>query len=527
MTDYSSLGYRLDDLPDFMSHRMRELNGSVFDILQLMYSSYGVLRENRKQLTSFNVVVRRTKPDKSIGTEKYSLHESYVLLQSWCVFEIANKKTEDLDPSKIDRPLNKFHMNIINELLIIPEIYKSTVFNDMRDNYQSVVSYMLFCLVFLSLMLIVFMVLSFIFIRRLHRSFKEIYISFLSLHEHEFQERLEQLTQLKEVLMMFKDSNYFDDMMGSRAMDNGGRIAKQSKKTTLAFSKGIFCFNLAPSIIFIGVYYIIQIAFCSVIILILQTSATKAITVSEKQQSLNQIIIRHSSYYDALMNYFEFGDDALYFNESMKVALPKILDEIGGEDSNINTITASNNILTGVSEIESYIKEISENSLCEYTASLKARNELCEVLDSRIPMKGIVQAYYRNQKFFLETFTKIIDSGYSTNIDSIITDRNFIEWEYAFDIIYIPAFIDIQRKVYTMLISFLDGMEQIDTRLNYALLVFCLSSIIMAYYSFKRLRSEAKKVSYSYQMLSINSVIENMAIKVIFLRVFKINVRQF
>ena len=40
------------------------------------------------------------------------------------------------------------------------------------------------------------------------------------------------------------------------------------------------------------------------------------------------------------------------------------------------------------------------------------RSELCELLDSQIPLKGVLQAYYRNQVYLEGIIRDIVNSGF-------------------------------------------------------------------------------------------------------------------
>lgn len=151
------------------------------------------------------------------------------------------------------------------------------------DFMQTVIS-LLIATIALMLVLLIASVLVILMVRNM---FKEIYQSFLNITEGEFEERSSQLSQIGEIMSKFKNTYYFQDFMGFKTQENS---RQNSNKTNKKYSNNFYCFRLILSLIFIVIFYFIQIVLSSGMMLIFQNSVSTSLWITEKQNMTNSLL---------------------------------------------------------------------------------------------------------------------------------------------------------------------------------------------------------------------------------------------
>lgn len=176
--------------------------------------------------------------------------------------------------------------------------------------------------------------------------------------------------------------------------------------------------------------------------------------------------------------------------------------------------------------LKDYLSNISNSSICSYTDQLLTRKELCPLLDNKLPLRGIVQVYFRVAQYLDEIYSQIGNSNFDST--GLLNDAEFIEFEYTFEQAYYWTFVFIEHKPH----SFFSNYIKIDMEKEVALIVnlmvtFIVVSFFFIVFSFQNVIRQVSRVSFTFQLLSINTVINNTGIKYRFLKVYRLNQKHF
>lgn len=202
------------------------------------------------------------------------------------------------------------------------------------------------------------------------------------------------------------------------------------------------------------------------------------------------------------------------------------MDTISRGTDYVQIFTEENRIASGISlnTVDQYILDTSKSNLCSNFGVLKGRAELCELLDTQIPKKGTVQAAYRNYQVFQEMIGTLQIK--TKGIKEIVQDSSFVDWEYTFVTVYMPALFSFQNSIHSKFDDFLVSQKSIDLNMYNFVMAFSVVSIGMGMVSFFHMRRCAVSLAHFYEMFTVYTLFENIEIKVTFMRIFRVNVNQ-
>ena len=90
----------------------------------------------------------------------------------------------------------------------------------------------------------------------------EVLASFSNIREHEITNRKKDLAAMDIALKEFKESNFFDDLMATQALqDLSNNKALRSKRNIRKFSVNCYCFGLLSSLVLVLVVFSLQLLF--------------------------------------------------------------------------------------------------------------------------------------------------------------------------------------------------------------------------------------------------------------------------
>ena len=213
-------------------------------------------------------------------------------------------------------------------------------------------------------------------------------------------------------------------------------------------------------------------------------------------------------------------------NKTIDVYIDEIAAKVKSESSLILGLQEAGTNFTESSEIKSFLQEVSNTNLCNFTLGLYQKQELCHMLDNRIPTKGLVQSYFRMTQYLDSVWTQMKTPGFDAT--KFLVDNEFMELMYTFENVYLPAYQFVEKKIEDLLAKFLEVKITDSFNLIVQLIIlFVIVSFFFTLFSFLNMNRQINRVVFSYQLLSINTVINNTAIKYRFLKVYRLNQKHF
>ena len=311
--------------------------------------------------------------------------------------------------------------------------------------------------------------------------------------------------------------------MGLSLVDN---LKANSNKSTKKRVDKKYCFGLLLSMLFIGFFYILQILYSGAIILIHNNNLKKALWIVEKHNLMNKLVNNQILLKNALSQRMILGDNTKAMNQSIDVFMKEQNQIIKSKSYEIFYLSELTSKTVYFNGLHTFFDKISNSSICSFTKNLEEKQELCVMLDNKIPSKGFVNNYFRITQYLGKAF-ETMASG-KMDAKTFLNNDEYIEFEYTFENVYMPSLIYIEHEIHEQLEEFLGShlTETIDfiTRL---MLISVGFSFMFIVYSFLGISQQVRKVIFSFQLLSINTVINNTVVKYWFLKIHGLNQKTF
>lgn len=216
------------------------------------------------------------------------------------------------------------------------------------------------------------------------------------------------------------------------------------------------------------------------------------------------------------------GRETKAMNGSLVEFLDKHSAKVKQESNRVFELSEAGDKYTAFDDLQEYAVLYSNTSLCNFTKSLEGKKELCALLDNRIPERGFVQVYFRVMQYFEEIWSQIKDPEFDPKL--LLKDEEFLELDYTIENIYNHALIFFEHQTHEYLEEYLGSKASETINLIISLMIAFISiSSVFTFFSFLNIPRQVSRVVFSFQLLAINTIINNTGIKYRFLKVFNLN----
>lgn len=522
VSDYKELGFDLADFESYSKYQIEASRDNMIRLLNKIYKYMGEFGDNNKKffekkISYFQHEINGTAVKKSMG-----IYQGYLLLTTTKVIEIANLDIKTLQPESLNRDVLYFLDNSMNGIPEAFEAFNDFLYQLMTTNYYNFMAFVYLCLFIIIGLTVILMISSICSILKIKNMFWEIYQSYLGITKSEFDERTRQLNMMSKMMSEFKESNYFKDLM---SFNDFSLPKKTSSKKGKKYTDSIHCFNLLYSVGFIGLFYIIQICFSSGMMLIFKGSVDKGVWICVKQNDLKQVLMDEFFFYNTIKQSLVLGKDKKVFGNSLDEYIPK-LKELTRKDTDTIMKLFEDRDTNAYEPLKDYFNSHSNSSLCDYSKKIKSRKELCYLLDNKLPLRGIVQVYFRISQYIEEVYSQMKTETFDAT--DLLNDSEYIELEYSFENVYYWTFVFLEHEAHEFFEDFVFIAIDEDVALIINLMIiFIAVSFFFTIFSFKNIINQVSRITFTFQLLSINTVINNTGIKYRFLKVYRLNQKHF
>lgn len=257
----------------------------------------------------------------------------------------------------------------------------------------------------------------------------------------------------------------------------------------------------------------------------LTSAQTSLKTFSSKTTSLMETYESNIEHSTMILQLFLFSNSLVHpldkQNTNLLHELNKGFDQITDKLFS-NTLRISSPPYFDEPSIDSFMISLTSGNLCEFLPKLKSYNVACKLLDKKVASEGYLQAFYRYRDQISSMKNYAAKNSNLTELNSFINEQGFVEHEYMSEIIYNEVYIELMKKI-------IEGSNVFVSEL-----VFSTSSIleiiinVLIYFQFlpfilviRGVHLTYKRILFLYQLVPMRSVLENMSILNIFLRIYK------
>lgn len=521
-TDYINAGYDLSNIESYFEHSYNETRDKLIEIMQEIYKFIGEFGEKNSILFSnkVNYYLRKVEGEKKEITN--SFYQGYLLFGTAKILQIEKLPLVSYIKTTERSDLLFIIDNFMNGLMIGERNFINFAFNDIETLYSGVINIIVQNLIVVLCLIGILLLTTIVLVIKIKNSFKETYHSFSNITEGEYDERVKILTDVEDIIAQFKISGYYADFMG---YNERGMLKKSLKKKGGKFQNNFYCFKVLAAMSFLVLFYFLQAIFSSSMMLIWKSEVDTALWITNKQKLTRKVIEEQTVFFNSLKQLMILGESYEVNNTKVKEFLPKLKEQMEASSGTIFEIfEESDGYLRG--NVSTFLKEKSNASLCESVHELEERQELCSLLDNKIPSKGYVQSYFRVTQY-LKKLHSMIEKGESLNKD-ILNHKEFIDLEYTWENVYLDSFLELEHELHHFFEEFiLENLKETVEVLVMIMIIFVivrfLFSLISIIVIFKRIR----EVAFSYQLLSIDTVIDNTGVRLKFLKLFRLDQKYF
>ena len=535
--------------------------------IYLSLANNNYLRAEKELMFSNRLEVKEHTPEGTQYSQTLSYYQAMFHLYTHRMARLTNLPITGFRKSNNETNLLFFTANALNSFMPAMDQAVEADYKQLKEDYTSFrirLFYLGLCiLVGLMLILLLFSNLILFLQRGL---FTYILDGFFNVSASEFDSRENELSTLQSVFDGFMMKGCCDDFMGfyglnhvlaSTLVDKNKRVMDQN--SSRRFTDGCHCFSLLLVGFVISLFYLLQIAYSTSTLTSLNSYTDQILWGMKKELICKNLLQNQLVLYTALMERIvvsgrskvnagqpieqflaEFGarvrnDSNLIFNlsreddgnqayeltknflikvenTSLCLSLPGLLNGGSWQKGDLNMLIKS-------------AEELEERARSSQSSEYRV---LCRGLDNGISDNGLVQSYFRVTQYLEQAVAQVLDSSEGAlSTQRLLKDPEFTEFQFAFENVYYPAFLALTRTVYYQIQGMIYSGEADHTKDLIWLRNMILGlSIVIMLYSLVKIDELNRRVCFSFQLISIYSVLKNTSVKLRFLRVYKMNQKQ-
>lgn len=519
--------YSLEDYPSYLKYNLEKVFNETDLVVKQLIKKYQSIDELALKVNSDSATLNHKVPNSTKVNYTSTIYHNFVLQLPTLMQVIQQKPISEIRRDLNDTAINKFDSNVLYDMLYTSRLHgREMTASVSEDDEELNFIARLFLLLFI-LIIIVFLQASIIMDRQQVNFLWYIYGAMQSLNMTDISERTLQLRLFEQELRLFQKDNYSSNFMDSPHLQIEERDTYKNNKKLTRFKEKIYCFGIGSSLC-TSLFLTISLSFGTLLFTLLLLSQLNSIKiVSSKQLLVSKVIGDSISQHNVILGCLENKGPVKYVNKMLNVKGLITINARSQKGSQLfETLNTSENSIIG-RQSTTWIKDTLTRSICDEDNIFKVRKELCVNLDSKIPEKGINQAVFRNQQILSSLVRELIDSKFKMDASDFLNREEYINWEYTFDLMYMPSLINLRDRLSQSLNDMTENYDDIILIVE-VISHFCILSLsYLIYRAYHRSVASTKQAAFCFQLLSINTILDNLQVKIRFLRVFGIDFKQF
>lgn len=476
---------------------------------------------------------------------------SIAIIVNSAVFEIIKMPDKNLISDTTDNVmLNIFLKNVLPNFLPLLSTMPQTLQATFSDIINGLASNVLAIYVVIVCLMVVAMAGSVFFFAAIIRTFRHVCQCLRDLKLEDIELRGSQLSYVSSLMELEKLHPQHIRILST----TGDSFAKKRRRTrvddrqnkqrdvrvTLSASKSgkqrtgnakasqsYYVFTLLTSMIVLALFYVGQFIFSGVIFSSLISKVNKLEVLYASQSNTLQLAGVLLHYRCAVLHATILGStsqvrDSYFtkFNHTETKDSSKIADLVNSISRPLGYSSSDFDVAT-----QHKLTAIMSSNVCLSLESLKSTAFLCDALDVQIPQKGMVQAFY-HMKDNLVSWMNLINTG--GQLQDYLRSPEYISFELALSQIYEPALEAVVRLLFEY-IEFVLAVDifNVETLITISITFIGLLSIVFTLLTFRDIFRVKDELSFTFRTISIDGVVDNQRIRVVFLRLFSLDNQYF
>lgn len=526
-TNYKKLNYSLSDMESYSFHLFEDVRWRMEKLIKKLNVYMSEMSTKREIFFSSQIQFHIKQVDMKRVNYTLPHYLGYYSLVTSAIIQIGKYDPPSITAESTDRILLFFIENQQNGIRDAA-IQFLDIWQALTDNvfigFNQFIWVSLFVIVGL---LMILLGISITVLIHLRKSIAEIIYSIHQGSSQQHQNRDFELDHLKQIIVEFKNSGYYEERLLEEKENLKGRKVQAKTNKLIKKKRGFPCFGMLFTFLNTTLFYISLVVYISSAAILVSRNNNKMLWNSLKQKQAGDIYLNQLEQLNSVYSYLIYGNQTYLEKRTILEKLKKFQNEDKVKKQKILLFMEDGDDYEVYNPTKQFLEKLKENSLCKKTKYLKERLELCIYLENGLPLKGLVQSYFRMQQYLTELTNLIL---FNPEIDPkrIFSNPEFIEWEYAFENIYSKSNLYIEHELHELLEDFVAsgysrGVQNITVLMILLMPFSCLFTLL----SITRVLNRFKRYTFVFQLVSLETLIENVDLRMLFLKTFKLRTDYF
>lgn len=516
-----------NDIESYLRYQIQVSEENIQRLSKKLAAYMGNYNERNEIFFNNNIKFFLTNVNGTKFEREMSIYQGYFLYSTVNTIKLNKMEISELSKKTNSRTILYFLENNLNSFTIDLKKFLDNIFEKETKEYTDFMSFVYTCLAIILGMTVLSLIISVWFVLRIKNVLMDIYMSYLQQTEGEYDERIIQLSKIEEKMILFRESEFYKNLFNVKPIDLFSSKTDKMRRSKRYTDKN-YCFGLTFSLLSIGFFYLTQLGFGGEMLIIYRDNIDNGVWIANKQFEIMNMTMDQMNYYNALKQRLVLGKDTEVLGVPIDQFLEEFSQKISEKTKKVTEIFSVDLESQGDEKVGEFLMKTVNSSLCSYTVQLEGREELCKDLDNKIPEKGIVQVYFRLLHFFDEIKNRINQNRDNFDSNDVLNDPEFIKVEFAFENVYYWSFINLVITVdkFIEYYAFVSIGKLISLVVG-LMIGFVLISFFFIVYSFVKVVASIKRVAFSFRLVSLNCVVGNSAVRMAFLKLYKLNQKYF
>lgn len=518
--------YDHSSLTNFTKQNFKVIGRNLDSFLAIFRNFTSKSQILRNYLYMNNVTLSKIDQDGDILNYTISMYQGQFLILYAELQKLIDLPSDKFIPKTKDYFLRFFMLNALEN------IAKNS--QDVRNHCQKLLdqvkklilirNFFFFLLFFVLKIGLIFSSLLTLFLIR--KVFVRLFTALKGIDIKHLQEREAQLFYLKNSINKLRQSGYFKDLVQQKRLIIHNKNEK-GRKPHPRLKIGLHCFKLGTTFLFLVAVFFCILMSVLLFSLISGLKLYSAQWIVEKELKIQTMNSEQWTLLNSIYSYAVVGNEI----NVKGIPIEKFFEnkrEILKNNSRIFDLFDTGNVKTiYLKKVAKLLNEVSYGNLCSIFPELKSDLNFCSKLDSKFATEGMIPSIFRTNQYTLELLQRIQQLS-PDSVARILSNPEFIEWEYTFEMIYSRAtnflIINLSKELNTLIEKQIGNVIYVP---KFFVFTIVTGSLVMLLFIYWRLKKDISRIFFSFQVLSINTILENPGVRLMFVSIFGLNQRYF
>ena len=301
-------------------------------------------------------------------------------------------------------------------------------------------------------------------------------------------------------------------------------------KTGRQSTRSLYFFTLLSSIIIMGLFYIGQFTFSGIIAGNFVSKVNSVSELFEKEEQIMDIEILVTTYRSSILHTILIGREAQVFEAYIEEYAHRENSLSSDLASRLNALSNTQKMIDEEIQglkIKTRFSSLLNSDICKLVPAFAGVETVCGELDVSIPQKGMVQAYYKVKSIF-DAQVRMLRENQTSELAQSMASQDYTSFELTYKLIYHETGMYMLQMFFSYINDYMvSSVQNAKTLITITMICLILLSCTFIVLTFRDIFRVKEEIAFSFKISSLNGIIDNQRIRVVFLKLFKLDNQYF